>query len=368
MISIGFTRATLAQIVARVSADLQARLAAAGIPADAYLPTSPLYALAHAIAGAASSVLGSLDWLARQMWPHTADEAGLALHADVWGVPRTAAQVAHGTVTFTGIAGAAIPAGTPCATLAGVGYTTDALAVVGGGGTVDVAVTSDDTGAAGNSTAGVRLYLSAPVPDVDDVATVAVGGITGGTDIQSVDDWRRDILARVRTVPHGGAVADFALWVREAIDDVESTQVECPFYNVVTVRPTVIGTRATCIPTGPQVAAIQAHIDEVDADGHAVRRPVTMAVTVVAPTPTATVFTLALSVDTPDRRAAVDAAIESLFSRARVAAASIVRLVEIDAAAQGALAYGEFVTRIAPAADVVVAAGAVPTVASIAWV
>ena len=124
-----YSRPTLREIDARLQADVESRLP--GV--DPALRRSLVGALIRAVAGAHHEMYGYLAWIAEQAFPDRAGSEELARWARIWGVSRTAATAASGTVTVTGTAGAAIGAGTVWRTGAGQEYVSTARSVISSG-------------------------------------------------------------------------------------------------------------------------------------------------------------------------------------------------------------------------------------------
>src|SRR5688572_25946030 len=102
-----FARPTLQELIDRAAAEFDARIPGA----DSRLRRSILSVLARALAGAVYGLYGFLDFLARQLFPDTAEREFLDRWAGIWGVLRSAGAFAAGPVTVTGANGTAVPAG-----------------------------------------------------------------------------------------------------------------------------------------------------------------------------------------------------------------------------------------------------------------
>src|SRR4051812_23787483 len=89
-----FTRPTLRELVDRIQADFVSRLPLDGSP----LRVSLVYVLARVIAGAAHMLYGALEWLSRQLFADTSDEAALVRQAALYGITKTPATYATATV------------------------------------------------------------------------------------------------------------------------------------------------------------------------------------------------------------------------------------------------------------------------------
>ncbi|KAL6953375.1 hypothetical protein U1Q18_052069 [Sarracenia purpurea var. burkii] len=87
--------------------------ATGGISATApILPASVLSVLARVFAGAAHLHWGFLEWIARQVFPDTAEAEYLERWAAVYGIYRTPATYASAEVQVSGTNGTVLPAGT----------------------------------------------------------------------------------------------------------------------------------------------------------------------------------------------------------------------------------------------------------------
>ncbi len=348
-----FDRPGIQTLIDRIAADIESRLPGA----DARLRRSLLAALARAQAAAAHGLHGHLDWLAKQLMPDTAETAHLERWASIWGVSRKPATPAAGTVTFTGVDGATIPAGTTLARADGAEYTTDVAATIAGG-TASVSVTASLPGVAGNAAAGTQLALTAPVAGVQGQAAVDAPGIAGGADAEADADLRARLLARIREAPHGGNVNDYVQWALE-VPGVTRAWVYPQELGAgtVTVRFVADNDPAGPIPSQTLVNAVAAHIDAL--------RPVTAAVTVVAPVAVPLNLTIRLTPNDPSVQAAVQAEIADLLRREAVPGGTILKS-HIDEAIS--IAAGETDhTLIAPAADVTHGAGELAVPGVITW-
>ena len=188
--------------------------------------------------------------------------------------------------------------------LDGVQYQTTADATV----TVPTATASVAAlvaAAAGNRTTGQTLTLTSPIVGVQSSATA--GALTGGADLESDDDLRARLIDRIQQPPHGGDAHDYVTW---ALEVPGVTRAWCfPMElgeGTVTVR-FVRDDDASLIPDAGEVAAVQAYIDAL--------RPVTAAVTVVAPTAVPLAFSIAVAPNTAAVKAAVQAELSDLIAR-----------------------------------------------------
>lgn len=344
-----YSRPTLSEIVTRTRADLVSRLSA-----DDILRRADADVYARVLAGLAHGLYGYVDWLANQIIYDTAEAEFLARWASIWGVTRKPASTATGSVTFAVSSGAVIPSGTLLQALDGVQYQTTADATV----TVPTATASVAAlvaAAAGNRTTGQTLTLTSPIVGVQSSATA--GALTGGADLESDDDLRARLIDRIQQPPHGGDAHDYVTW---ALEVPGVTRAWCfPMElgeGTVTVR-FVRDDDASLIPDAGEVAAVQAYIDAL--------RPVTAAVTVVAPTAVPLAFSIAVAPNTAAVKAAVQAELSDLIARESKPGGTIY-LSHIRAAISAAVGEDNY-TMSAPSADVTNTAGNMTTLGTITW-
>ena len=346
-----FARPSPSEIRDRMAAEIAVVLPGA----DARLRRSMEEVLVRAIGIASHELHGHIEWAALQILPDTAEDEVLARHAAIWGLTRIAATAATGSVTFTGTAGAVVPANTELRRGDDARYLLAADVTIGGGGTGSGSVTARVAGAAGNSAAGVALQLVAPVAGVQPSAVVAAGGLAAGADAEGDAALRARLLQRIQTPPAGGAAADYVTWAL-AVAGVEKVWVYPNWLGAGSVGVAFV-TTGGAIPAAPLVAAVQAALD--------LRRPVTAAVTVFAPATQAVALTIDLAVDTAAIRAAVLAELADFFVR-EAEPGGVIRVSRISAAISAAL--GEVAhLLVAPAADITLPAGTIATLGTVTW-
>lgn len=312
--------------------------------------------LARVHSGAAHGLYGYLEWISRQVIIDTADGDMLERHASIWGVERKSASPAVGNITVTGTNGAIVPADSTLARSDGAQYTTDAEATISGG-TATIAVTAVEGGQAGNASAASSLSFDTPINGVSATATVAAGALTGGADVETDDDLRARLLARIQAPPHGGAQHDYVAWALEVPGVTRAWAYPAELgLGTVTVR-FVRDDDASPIPDAGEVTAVQEYIDSV--------RPVTADVTVVAPIAVPLNFTIDLTPDTAAIRAAVEAELRDLLLRESEPGATIL-LSHIREAVSLASGENDHILS-APAANVTHAVGEMATFGTITW-
>lgn len=344
---------SIQDLIDRAQSDFNARLP----DADARLPTSNLNVLSMVHSGAVHGLYGYLQWLSRQIFVDTCEAEFLDRRGAIIDLPRKPAARATGSVVVTGTNGTAVPAGTLLVRGDGVRYVVTASGtVIAGAATVPCEAV--DAGSVGNFAAG-SVSLLVAVAGLNSSVTLVGDGFVGGADIETDDPYRARLLARLRKPPMGGAAHDYVAWAL-AVPGVTRAWVyplELGLGSVV-VR-FVRDNDASLIPDAGEVAAVQAYINT--------RKPVTAAVTVVAPIAQPLNFTIAgLSPDTPEVRAAVVAELRDLLQQEAQPNGTIL-LSHIRAAISGAAGESNH-NLVSPAADVVHTGGHMATMGSVTWV
>lgn len=271
-----FVRPTLQTIVDHIKSDFVAKITGATTLAL----RSVLLIMATAYAGAVHLLYGYLENQSKELFVKTAtgdaDGGRLDTHGSEYGVFRKAATPAQGIITCTGVTTTVIPADSALVSDAGNRYTTDALVTIGGGGSVDVAITCDTAGEAGNDSAGITLTFEAPIINIDSTATVNADGLVGGTDEEIDDDYRLRILSRKQFAPAGGAEQDIINWCLE-VADVTRVWVYEQYQGPGTFAVYfVCDGQSPITPSAAQIAAVVAHLTaHTDTFGDVVGIPVT---------------------------------------------------------------------------------------------
>lgn len=341
-----FARDTLAVLISRVRGDFRGRLEIDG----PLLRRAVVDVAATVWAGAIHTAYGALDWLARQIFGDTAERAELLRKAAMYGIAPTPATYATGTATATGTNGEDIPEGT----ILSLDETTKYRVTTGqtiAGGEATLPITAVLAGADGNVPLGTTLTFESPIAGVDPTVTVDAD-IEDGVDEEGTEEVRDRYLLRLREPPEGGADQDYEAWAL-AVPGVTRAWVY-PVENglgTVVVRFVMDG-NDPIFPDGAAVALVQA-AEEAE-------RPITAEVTVEAPTPLEVDFTITVTPDNADTRAAVEAELADLFTRVAEpgdgAGRGTVLLSAIRTAVGIAAGVTDYVVTV-PAANVVPAIG-----------
>jgi uncharacterized phage protein gp47/JayE len=344
-----YQRPSYNELRTRIEADL------AALPAVLSGP------LAAALSRADHSQHGYLDWIAKQISPLTCELEMLKDWAVLYSVDRLFATAATGSVIMTGNVGAHVLADTLLRGQNGLDYSVVSACVLAAGGT-SVQVRCVTAGADGNVAAGGVLTLIDPVAGVASNATVDALGLTGGAEDEDEDDWRARVADEWQTVTvygaRAGKPADYIYWAKSAHPSVTTALVQLHTLGIGTVvcRPICDGLDSR-LPTAAVIEAVQTKIQAL--------APATADWRVVSPAARLISISIKLlgSADTNANRAAINDAL-AVAVKQETDVDSVLRLAEIDAAV--ATVTDQY-QRIAPVADIAVAAGEVMVLGPLVW-
>ncbi len=346
-----FARPTLPVLIARIEADFVSRLTQAG----ALLRRAMVRVLARVIAGATHMLHGHLEFLGLQLFPDQSDEPYLVRQASVYGLTKTAATYATGTVDLTGTGTPTIPAGSVLTRADGARYTVDAdVAIAAGEATVEV--TAEEAGEDGTLEAGVVMTFESPIAGVGSTGEVA-SSTADGTDEETTEALRVRLLEHLAAPAHGGNEADYIAWAKEVAGVTRAWVTPMGLGPGTVVVRFARDNDAGPIPSGGEVAVVQAYIDDL-APAHAT-------VTVIAPIDAPIAFTIAVVPNTVEVKAAVTAELADLLSRVGEPGGTVL-LSEIRTAIGIAPGLTDY-TLTVPAADVTHTTGELPSLGTITW-
>ena len=341
-----FERPTIQQIIERVNADLESRLT------SAQLRRSNAKVYGRVLAGASHELHAHIDYVKRQLFFDTAEAEFLDRWASIFGINRTPATKAAGTVAVIfSAAPVDVPVGTILQADAGAQYQTTGSPAADGSVSVEALV----AGAEANLDEGEILAFVSPIAGVESEATSL--GISGGADQESDEALRERLLERTREKPCGGSAADYVAWAKEIPGVTRAWVYQGSTAGTVIVRFVCDGLDPI-IPDAEMVARVQAHIDEV--------RPVTAITTVLAPTTKAVNMNIrALTPDTAAVREAIRASLADLFT-AEAEPGGTVYISHIRAAISSASGEVDHVL-VSPTADQTSDAGQLLVPGTITW-
>lgn len=348
-----FERPTLPQLIDAGATEIESRLP--GVLAR--VRRSLVGVINRVVAGGLSALYQYAEWLNRQAWPDQAEAEYLDEHGARWGVTRNEAVAATGTARFTGADGAVIAAGTELRRADGVLYATTVEATIAAGQAL-VALAASTAGQGGNTGINTPLTLTTPIAGVGSAA-VAYTALAGGADQEGDEDYRARILRRIQRAPNGGSQDDYIDWALDV-----SGVTRAWIYpgeqgsGTVVLRFMRDDDTASPIPDAGEVSAVQAALDAL--------RPVTAALTVVAPVAVPLNFTIQLTPDTAAVRAAVQAELADVLRREAEPGGTIL-ITHLREAVSVAAGETDHVMTL-PAANVPHTTGQIATMGVITWV
>ncbi|OAH27048.1 baseplate J/gp47 family protein [Serratia marcescens] len=204
-----FSRPTLPQLITNIRSDLLTQF-----QQDVVLRRLDAEVYGRVQAAAVHTLYGYIDYLARNMLPDLADEDWLeSRHAPMKRCPRKDATAANGFVRWEGIeANVAVEAGTIIQREDQVTFTTTAAAKPSAG-VLRVPVRCDEPGKQGNTDDGITMQLLVPISGLP--SSGKADSISGGNDIEPLEEWRSRIIERWYWTPQGGADQDYVIWAKE---------------------------------------------------------------------------------------------------------------------------------------------------------
>jgi uncharacterized phage protein gp47/JayE len=211
-----FKRDSLAVLLNRVYANYTSLFR----PFDKTPRQNLLKVFASVDAGMYHQLLGDLDFLAKQLFPDTAEGECLREHWSSKTAPLYAVA-ASGEAAARGKAGKTIPSGVVYQAASGERYYLEKAHRLDTNGLASVTLKAENPGLQGNLAAGEKLSIVSAIPaGVDSEAVVSGAGITGGVDAESDEEYLVRVLAALRNPLRYGKKGDFALWARDANPEV----------------------------------------------------------------------------------------------------------------------------------------------------
>jgi uncharacterized phage protein gp47/JayE len=357
----GFTLYTFAEIVDRVRGDFDAE----GLN-HSRLARSLLYPFVFVLAGVAYLLQGRIAWGVRQSFVTLASLVNVRRWGRTTGKPYIVAAQATTTWTFTGLNGTSIPAGTEFADAGGNLWTTDGIDAIPVGLSVAVPCTSTEATSDANVTTGDEGTLTTPIVGLASTVTAAADATDGQDDETQANHVERILESWAEPEQWSGSQADYKTATRTALANVDKVGAIHPSDNIVSIIFTMdpgYGDGGGVLPTAGNVNTVQGYIDEVDADGDFVRKPITAAVTAYAATETSTALTIAIDGGVLTGQADdIEDAVDDMLRRAQQP--GLVYTVPHElwvTAIQNALGSEAGFTLTAPAGDVTSTAGQVVT-------
>jgi len=233
-------------------------------PLDRTSRHSLLSVFANVDAGLSHLLQGDLGFLSKQLFPDTAEGEYLRAH---WSsrVPPLYAVAAIGKVEVSGIPGTAVPAGVVFKSSSGKRYFTENSCVISGNGKAVVNVRAENVGADSNLEAGSQLVIVSAIPSgVGKNAVAAEGGILGGVDAESDEEYLARVLVTLRTPIRYGKIGDYAAWALDATPEVNNAWefVNFGIFGALLIQ-VINGNQINGVHQVQNLAAVREHISKV---------------------------------------------------------------------------------------------------------
>lgn len=255
------------------------------------------------------------DFVLRQAVPITAVGEALDGWLATFGLTRKPAAASAGVLSGTGLAGAALAAGTLVQTGDGRQYATTTPTAVAGNGSVLVYVSALVPGRAGDVAAGGELSLVSPVIGVD-AAFTADSGLAGGADAETDAQAAYRMQQRLSAEPMGGSPADYARWALTVPGITRAWGLRNPGGPTTAGVVIMADSNANGLPTAGQQRAVLDYIRDP-------RRGPPDELFVIIPLPVLVPLTMTLTPDSAALRASVLEALRDLFFREATPGGSI---------------------------------------------
>lgn len=295
-----FERPTLDQLIERVDTTIKGTLNLTNVVRRSFIGV-----ISRVIAGMTHLMLGFLTFISRQVFPDTAELEFLERWASIWGITRNEATFAQFIITITGTDGAVIPQGTALQNGEGLKYETDDEGTIAGG-SVDIQVTAELSGADYDMSAGQILTLISPIANIDSEATISTIA-TDADDTESDESLRARLIDRLQLPPLGGSANDYLQWQREVTGVTRAWVLPLQFGPGTVGCSFVTDNEDPIIPSVAKVQEVQDYID--------FRKPVTALVTVFAPTEAAMALDISIKPNTTEVQDSIKQQLEDLVLR-----------------------------------------------------
>ncbi len=206
-----FYRPNVAKIIERRIGDFEYELGSQ----SARVKGTVEHALAKSGSGAAHSLHGHLQDVAKNSLPHTADDESLRQQARTFGIYQLEATRATGLTAVATSAGVdtVLPGGTVITRDDGFEYEVLADTVVLGFGGAGVAIRAKVAGTEGNAKGGITLTIQSPVVGIKSDTTLFFD-IVDGLAAETTAALRTRLLDRLASPPKGGGPGDYESWAQ----------------------------------------------------------------------------------------------------------------------------------------------------------
>ena len=304
-------------------------------------PDSDYFVRASSVASAVRGTYQDQQWIARQIFPDTADHDFLLMHASLRNLTPKPATPAGGRLQITGSPGTPVSSGSSFSYGNGQTGLTLTPGTTDADGKATVSVVATSAGADSNVPDNTPATLTQAPPGISSKAVLL--SMSGGTNTESDDSLLARLLEVIRRPPAGGNKYDYHRWAME-VPGVTAAFVYPLRRGLGTVD--VVITSGNDLPSQQTVAAAQAHIDDV--------RPVTAKNSLVLmPTPRSVDFVIQVALSgltLADAKIQIYNALVSYFSQLAPGATAVMFQIKALIAAIPGITDCEILT---PAANVV---------------
>lgn len=281
---------------------------------DAWIFPNNVAVSAKVFAGLVWGLFGTLARVDKNRFIMSADADSVQRYGNEYGLVQGSSTYAQGSIDVQCKSPLTIPAGTIFTYLYGQTlYTYKSTVAVAAQNfpvptatVVSVPVVAQQVGKTANALAGTPFNTSF---NGAGTCTVGTGGINGGTNGESLDDYRIRVLNRRQKVPAGGSENDYVQWML-GVSGVTRAWAVGNLYGPGTIGCFFLmdDTYTFGLPTAADVAVVQAYVNSV--------APVTAKAIVLAPVavPVQVVVTN-LYPDTAEVRSAGALELQSVFRR-----------------------------------------------------
>lgn len=314
--------------------------------------------VSRAHSGAVSGLYGHQAYIADQILADKCSEDTL-LRLAALRLPndgRRPATAAKGPLLCAGVDASRIEVDELWQTRDGRRYTVKVAGAISGG-KATVTIAAVDVGVLGNLDEGTELTSVSPIAGVSERAVVGVGGIGGGTEVETFDSLRARVVRTYRIVPRGGKQDDYVTWALE-VPGITRAWCVRNFLGAGTVGVYIMRDGdENPFPSADQCKDVAAYIET--------QRPTCPEIYVMAPENRSVPMTIDLTPDTTETRAAVAKVLDELF-RAEADLGMLFIRSHLTEAISGAPGETDH-KLIVPADNIQCEANELPTLGVITW-
>jgi len=225
---------------------------------DAHVaPDSDFYVRATSVASCVEGLYQHQAWIARQIFPDTADTEYLERHAAVRGLNRRPAVAASGFITVAGTPATLIAEGAIAVDARAERYQTIEDGAIGADGTVSIRARAVSAGSAGNAPDGTAATFK---PALAGVVSAGLHAMQGGVDTETDSELLARLLDIIRRPPAGGNQYDYRRWALE-VPGVTAAFVYPLRRGLGTVDVAVVS--GDGLPSLETLNAVREHIEDV---------------------------------------------------------------------------------------------------------